>query len=156
MPGKPRWPLRQCPIVEVEWEDSSSVHGWHELADAAEATGKRALSCKSVGYLWKRNRHRLLLVQSQAASEMVDEVFSIPSGAVQVVRTLAPPDTPKEGKGDAGETHAEHRQESAGRVRTPQGPVGQAQRGEDRKRRENASRPEPHGPQGGSDSEAEK
>lgn len=83
------WPLKKdTSIVEVEWVDSSSLHGWHSAADAAAGTGNRALPCRSVGYLWKRNKHRLLLVQSQSGSGMLDEAFAIPARAITRVRTL--------------------------------------------------------------------
>ena len=98
---KADWPLPEgVPVVEVEWWDSAAVHGWQAKADALASAGKKALPCKSVGYLWKRNKHRLLLVQSQSASGQAAGTFSIPMTAVAHLRVLtaavgtAPPEEP--------------------------------------------------------------
>lgn len=90
MSAAPEWPLKKgVRIVEVEWTDSASANGWRTPSAAWAAIGKRPEVCRSVGYLWKRNARRLLLVQSQSGGGLVDEVLSVPVSAVVRMRTLA-------------------------------------------------------------------
>ncbi len=77
------------PIVEVDWIDSFSNHGWEDrkrrLSDA-EQYG--AGTCKSVGYLTQDGDEYIRLTDSLSANDNVSCDTCIPKFAIVERRTL--------------------------------------------------------------------
>jgi hypothetical protein len=72
-------------VVEVEWRDAHSDGGW---ASRDEYEACTASVVRSVGYVLKRGREALTLVQSQDQSGEVCDSITIPLGCVRRVRRL--------------------------------------------------------------------
>lgn len=80
-------------IVEIEWEDSASDHGW---MSTEEATGGRGtVACRSVGYLVRSDKDVVTVVQNRQNSELhagvvyrVGEAMSIPKSVIRRIRVL--------------------------------------------------------------------
>lgn len=81
---KRKWPL---PIMtEVEWDDANSNARWQDLGEMKN--NHHVALCKSVGYLLKRDKKEILLVQTQAPEGDGAGVISIPIGFVRRVRRI--------------------------------------------------------------------
>jgi hypothetical protein len=72
--------------VLVEWRDCMAVAGWHSQTEARNA---QLTTVRSVGFLLKADRHRLVLAQSLGdETGDVGEVVTIPRGAVSTIKGL--------------------------------------------------------------------
>lgn len=74
------------PIVRVIWEDSFTKRGWDQPENYEEARG---LFCISTGFLFKRTRRLLTIVQSCDEQGKVGESINIPACAVRKITTLS-------------------------------------------------------------------
>ena len=78
-------------IVEVEWTDISTTHGWHKKAQESGPS-----PCRTVGYVLEENDMYLTVVESLDNSETPDGVesnnlgctTSIPRSAIRKVTEL--------------------------------------------------------------------
>lgn len=84
------------PVVEVEWEDTMSFRegGWMKAETIAEWAEKPAI-VRSVGYLFRKTKRRIVLVQSEDTDpqdghlhDNLDGAVKIPTGFVRRIRTL--------------------------------------------------------------------
>ncbi len=78
--------LRDLPLVEVEWSDASSTHGWFEPLEARKEADP--VGCLTVGRLIRNDRKVVAVVQTVAEHGKVSEVWAIPRGWVKRVRRL--------------------------------------------------------------------
>lgn len=79
------WPKRM-EIVEVEWIDSCGNAAWRSVEhDDEEITD---LSCKTVGYLFKRTKDRVVVALNQSATGNVGDTIAIPRSAVRRMSVL--------------------------------------------------------------------
>jgi len=69
-------------IVLVKWEDSASASGWTDEDDLAPA------ECETVGYLLKKNKDRVVVVQSTSDIAHYDNRFAIPRGCIKSIKEL--------------------------------------------------------------------
>ena len=83
MPLKPAFPLSK--IVEVIWYDSCTSGGWKSIEDM---TDTRPLICCTVGYLLKRDRHIIQIIQSQTEYHKLSDSMTIPRACVLSYRVL--------------------------------------------------------------------
>jgi hypothetical protein len=74
-------------IVQVEWVDSTHVHGWRPLDEAREDDEASDMLCRSVGYLLRDEPDFLVLVQSAAVTH-VDARLQIPRVSIRQVHEL--------------------------------------------------------------------
>ena len=74
------------PIVEVEWRDAASTHGWRDPAECKKESG--LVICDTVGYLVHRDRKELHMLQSVNEHGKVSEEWTIPVSQVIKVRVL--------------------------------------------------------------------
>ena len=77
-------------MVEVRWRDATAYNGWMTGGEARRAG---AAQCLSIGYLVRRSKRRLTLVQTQSVGSMTFEdringLFVIPRAWVSRVRRL--------------------------------------------------------------------
>ena len=77
------------PLIEVDWEDSYSSHGWETLEGRLREPGV-VRYVKSVGYQLERNRRQIRLAESIGGSEQVGCTTTIPRFAVKGVRIIRP------------------------------------------------------------------
>lgn len=80
-------------IVEIEWEDSASDHGWMPLAEAVQ--GRGTVACRTVGYLVRSDDRTVTVVQNRQNSELHQGVvyrvgcpMSIPKSVIRRMRVL--------------------------------------------------------------------
>ena len=73
-------------IVRVQWVDSASEDGWQHKANVKHI-GKLCL-CESVGFLLRRNKGAITLVQSTGSFDNVAASISIPMGCVKKITKL--------------------------------------------------------------------
>jgi hypothetical protein len=76
------------PIVEVEWVDSSGYSGWQ---DAEDAQKNIQTECRSSGYLLRKDKKSVSLVQNVSDIGHVDMVMAIPRVAIKSIRILEKP-----------------------------------------------------------------
>ena len=74
------------PIVEVEWRDAASTHGWRSPQECKEESG--LVRCSTVGYLVHRDRKELHVLQAVNEHGRVAEEWTIPVSNVIRVRKL--------------------------------------------------------------------
>ena len=90
MSKPPRRIAPLLPIVQVDWEDSTSQSPWGEVSEHLQ---HGALMCQTFGYLLKRTKQALVVVQN-AALITTDELhhvsnsMTIPMGCVKRVTYL--------------------------------------------------------------------
>ena len=51
-------------IVEVKWEDSTSLHGWRSREDVERFLVEGSSTCKTSGYLLEKSNKHIAIVQS--------------------------------------------------------------------------------------------
>lgn len=68
------------PIVEVQWRDSASTHGWRNAQECKEESGLSL--CSTVGYMVHRDRKEIHLFQSINEHGRVAEEWTIPMSTV--------------------------------------------------------------------------
>jgi hypothetical protein len=77
-------------LVEVDWIDSCAHSGWRSFVDARDDS--LPSSCRSIGYMLRRDAKVLVLAQSIDATDEGDErfadVLAIPAAVVRRVRRL--------------------------------------------------------------------
>ena len=78
-------------IVEIEWLDSQAYSGWMPQKDMRDWNDE--LLCRSVGYLLREDKDRLVLVASESVHSFADGL-SIPRVCVRNIYYL----TRKRGK----------------------------------------------------------
>ena len=80
-------------IVEVEWEDATTTHGWQQKDQAANASDK----CRTVGYLLKETKQGVSLTDARVDDRgdpagVVSSSYGctqfIPRSAIRKMRTL--------------------------------------------------------------------
>lgn len=76
-------PLPRRPLVEIEWLDSFSIHGWH----TEKETNRRAQACRSVGYLIEDAVDLVRITMSIGDDEVGDELV-IPRSAIKRMRRV--------------------------------------------------------------------
>ena len=89
--------LDQNPLVRVTWHDAYTLgnNEWRDLDDIKD----EPCIVYSVGYWLKRKRSRhLVLIQSCADDEQVDNVLLIPMGMVKKVERLRIPHKPRKAR----------------------------------------------------------
>lgn len=80
---KPKYPLTA--IVEVEWVDSAARGHW----DSIEEYRKHDIvTCRTAGYLLKKNKRAVTIIQSQHAESGLSDAMAIPMRAVTRIRRL--------------------------------------------------------------------
>lgn len=72
-------------IVEVTWNDATSVGGWIDISELKQAINP--LRCYSVGYFMTETDDAVVLAQSSGGPN-VAEVLVIPKGMVISIRLL--------------------------------------------------------------------
>ena len=73
-------------IVEVEWWDARSFGGWSSPAEYAK---KGIALCRTVGYLLRRNKREIVVVQNVGdTTGNVSDATAIPTCCVKRVRRL--------------------------------------------------------------------
>ena len=71
--------------VEVDWIDSATRKGW---GSAADHRGSGPMRCRTTGYLLKRDKHSVVLVQNTDADGHVGDSMTIPASCVKKVWRL--------------------------------------------------------------------
>jgi len=69
-------------IVVVEWADSTTSTGWENDPDL------ELCICETVGYLAKKTREKVVLIQSISDGNNVDNKFAIPRGCIKSIKEL--------------------------------------------------------------------
>ena len=69
-------------IVLVCWVDSTTVGGWADEADLELA------KCRTVGFLAKKNKDRVVVVQSTSDIAHYDNRFAIPRSCIKSIKEL--------------------------------------------------------------------
>jgi hypothetical protein len=85
------WP-KAMPLVEVEWFDSSSTDEWRpadKWDEHLDETGE-AMHCRSVGWLFRRDRLRLVLFANMSENGALCGMMDIPRVAVRNMRIIEP------------------------------------------------------------------
>ena len=77
-PGKP-------PIVEVEWYDACSNHGWYDTNTLKKL---ELVVMWTVGYMLRRNRRVIVLAQAVSDYAKYSELWIVPMATVKRVRRL--------------------------------------------------------------------
>jgi len=75
-------------IVEVEWEDACSNSGYYNKEKPDEE--HKAVICKTVGYLKRKNKKHILLVQEYFSDGESRHVHTIPRKSVNGINYLKP------------------------------------------------------------------
>lgn len=76
--------MKGLKLVEVEWEDTLTRTGW-EAQEVHENAG--TMSCKSVGYLLRRDKDSLSMAATIAPSDGTALAsITIPAGCIKRVR----------------------------------------------------------------------
>jgi hypothetical protein len=70
--------------VEIEWTDSTFLHGWKKVRDFQDL---RPDVCRSVGYLVSRTVEAVTIVQSMGGDEYGDGI-TIPTKTIRRIRRL--------------------------------------------------------------------
>jgi len=75
-------------IVEVEWEDSHTIHGWH-----ADSGPPSSLAIRSVGYVQREDESGIVLVESVVQDDKpglakLGCTMGIPRSAIRKVTKL--------------------------------------------------------------------
>lgn len=79
------------PMVEVEWLDSSSWGGWHDLEDlhASLDKGHTNIHCRNVGYLFREEDGFVALVSAyNHEGNQAETMFIIPRAVIQSITVL--------------------------------------------------------------------
>lgn len=79
--------IKKKPIVEVEWIDSYSSHGWQKTADH-RAPRDSAAACRTVGYLTIKDSRTIGITNSMSGGDYDDCTQFIPRRAVLRLRKL--------------------------------------------------------------------
>ena len=84
-PKKVIWPAPQ--LVEIEWDDAStSKLGWEDIA---VYRAEEVVACRSVGYLIRKDKRQVVIVQTQVGNQTgVMREIAIPRGMVKRMTTL--------------------------------------------------------------------
>ena len=81
------WPIGDRQMVLVEWIDSNTANGWHDV-ESMRATVTQDCLCKSVGWLFIEAPDRIVLVPNQSQTGQVADATTIPRLAVVSVTPL--------------------------------------------------------------------
>ena len=73
---------KRLKVYLVEWIDSTSETGWTHDHDLELST------CKTVGYLIKKTKDKVVLVQSMSDSDSIDNKFAIPRKCITSITEL--------------------------------------------------------------------
>lgn len=71
-------------LVLVDWEDSNVHGGWNSIEHYADCQPSK---CRTVGWVAKKDRHSITVVQSLSANEVSDGM-TIPRGCVKSIKYL--------------------------------------------------------------------
>lgn len=72
-------------LVEVEWVDSAFNHGWDHIK---VKTRSKIATCRTAGYLLKRDKTEVTVAQSLGDEDQAAEAISIPTIAITKFRFL--------------------------------------------------------------------
>ncbi len=89
------WP-KPMPIVEVEWVDSTSHGSWSTPELYQDRIRGYGLLCRSAGYLFAKDRERVVVLQSQGLSGNICDAMQIPRSAVRSIRVIEKPKRSKQ------------------------------------------------------------
>lgn len=85
MQKRVKWPVNH--VYEVYWRDSCSSGGWKTLAEYR--TDDKVGPMRSVGYLTKKDKHVVQLVQNMSSgTQHVADSMTIPRECVIVIKKL--------------------------------------------------------------------
>lgn len=70
-------PLKTPRIIEIEWSDSCSTHGWFSQAETAEEA--RVIRMKTIGYFVRRTKRDIAVAQTVSEHGKFSEVWTIPA-----------------------------------------------------------------------------
>ncbi len=72
-------------VVKVEWIDSCCDEGWK----SRDVAGRHTCSnCTTVGYLFRKNRTQVSIVQSTSDTGQVSEIMAIPRRCIKKITRL--------------------------------------------------------------------
>lgn len=74
-------------MVKVEWVDSCSDDGWMNAA-SPRAKEHTVSHCVSVGYLYKKDKEKVCIVQNTSDTGSVGELMAIPRGCIKKITIL--------------------------------------------------------------------
>ena len=69
-------------VVMVEWVDSTSESGWTHDHDLDLSI------CKTVGFLVKKTKDKIVLIQSISDNDNVDNKFAVPRVCIKSIKEL--------------------------------------------------------------------
>lgn len=69
-------------LIEIEWVDSTSSTGWEHDTDLELST------CKTVGYMTRKTKDKIVLAQSVSDSGNVGNKFAISKGCITAIKEL--------------------------------------------------------------------
>ncbi len=73
-------------VVQVQWVDSASEDGWQSKSHVKHAS--KLCYCESVGFLLRKNKGDITLVQSTGSFDNVAASISIPMSCVKKITKL--------------------------------------------------------------------
>jgi hypothetical protein len=74
--------------IEITWIDSHSVYGWMSIDNAKEHIKTIDMICTSVGYKFAEDEENLHITISQASSDLIQTIMTIPKLAIKKVKKL--------------------------------------------------------------------
>lgn len=80
---KAKYPLRE--IVEVEWVDSAARGRWGSVEEYQKHD---VVMCRTAGYLLKKTKRAVTIIQSQHTDDGLCDAMAIPTKAVTRIRRL--------------------------------------------------------------------
>lgn len=86
MQGAKKFPSLK--LAEVTWVDACVRGGW-DLLDEYERAAHTSV-CKTAGYILKRTRNEIVLIQSMSDKRHVSDSMTIPAKCIHKVRLLTP------------------------------------------------------------------
>jgi len=78
--------LRSMPKVEIVWIDSCTSGRWRTLDDYQDNEG--LVECHSIGYMTKKNKKEVQVVQQISREARVADSITIPRSCIKKIRRL--------------------------------------------------------------------
>ena len=69
-------------VILIEWLDSTSSSGWDSAFDLELS------NCKTVGFLVKKDKEKVVVIQSNSDNVHSDGRFAIPRSCIKSIREL--------------------------------------------------------------------
>jgi hypothetical protein len=73
--------------VEIEWVDSCSDDGWMK-SESERAQEHTVSHCTSIGYLYKKDKEKVCIVQNTSDTGSIGELMAIPRKCVKKITIL--------------------------------------------------------------------